>query len=413
MYKAWNLLLIILTFLLTLLGTMMTRSGVVQSVHAFAQSDIGGFFLPFIVFTAVVSLGLLIYRLPELRPEHQLESVVSREFAFLANNWVLLAAAVFVTFATLFPSLFKGLTGQEVNVGPSFFNLWMIPIGLVLLFLTGVGPLLSWRKSTGRTLWDQFWIPSLLGVIASGALRAWGVNAWEPLVTLGLCTFVTATLGQEFWRGARHRMRKSQESAVTALATLVQRAKRRYGGYVVHFGVVLMFVGFAGNSFKVEKEVQVTKGETVEIGGYSLRLEGLRFRDDGQKNMVTANLTVMRRDSGAELGTLEPAKWFYRKPEEQVTSEVDKLSSLPEDLYVVLGGFDARNQQAALQLKVNPLVNFVWLGCGFLMLGFGIAIWPDRRSAPAPALSWARVAPAASAASLLLGFVSAALAFLG
>jgi cytochrome c-type biogenesis protein CcmF len=414
MYKAWNMLLIILTFLLTLLGTMMTRSGVVQSVHAFAQSDIGHFFGFFIGFATVVSLGLLVWRLPKLRPEHELESVVSREFAFLANNWILLAAAFFVTFATLFPSLFKGLTGQEVNVGPSFFNMWMIPIGLVLLFLTGVGPLLSWRKSTGRSLLDQFWLPSLVGLGTTGAVLAYGVRQWEPLVTFGLCAFVAVTLGQELWRGARHRMKKSNESVAVALATLMQRAKRRYGGYVVHFGLVLMFFGFAGNAFKIEKEMQVAKGDSVEIGDYRVRLDELSFRDDGQKNMVTAQLTVFDRDGGTEpLAELEPAKWFYRKPEEQVTSEVDKYSTVEEDLYAVLGGFDGRNQTAALQLKVNPLVNFVWLGCAFMLLGFGIAVWPERKKLPAAAPAWNRLAPAASAASIMLAFASAALAFLG
>ncbi|MGF1509422.1 MAG: heme lyase CcmF/NrfE family subunit [Myxococcota bacterium] len=411
MYKAWNLLLIILTFLLTMLGTMMTRSGVVQSVHAFAQSDIGAYFGVFIVACTVISFGLLIWRLPQLRPERALESVLSREFAFLANNWILLAAAFFVTFATLFPSLFKGLTGQEVNVGPSFFNVWMIPIGVVLLFLTGIGPLLSWRKSTGRTLVEQFAFPSVAGLLLAVALYVQGFDEMWSLVTLGLSGFVAATISQEFYRGARHRMRKSRESAPLAVVTLVQRAKRRYGGYVVHFGIALMFVGFAGNAYQISEEVQLKPGESTEVGRYRIRFDGLRFADDGQKNLVNADLSILSRSSGELLAEKSPAKWFYRKPEDTVTTEVDKLSGLSEDLYLVLGSFDPQTRSAALQVKINPLVNYVWLGCAFLMFGFGVAVWPDRKRVEGRVSVFAPVRPLAAAASLVFGLMSSLWAF--
>ncbi|MEM1025554.1 MAG: heme lyase CcmF/NrfE family subunit [Myxococcota bacterium] len=411
MYKSWNLLLIILTFLLTMLGTMMTRSGVVQSVHAFAQSNIGSWFGWFIGGALVISFGLLLWRLPQLRPGNQLESVLSREFAFLANNWILLAAAFFVTFATLFPSLFKFVSGQTVNVGPSFYNIWMVPIGLVLLFLTGVGPLLSWRKSTGRSILQQFAMPSALGLVTGGILFALNFRDAWALTSLSLSAFVFATIGQEFWRGAQHRMRKSEESAALAVVTLMQRAKRRYGGYVVHFGLAMMFVGFAGNAFKAEQDVQLSAGETHDIRGYTLRFDKLRFADDGQKNMVTAEITVLRRGGDDVLAKMTPAKWFYRKPEDQVTTEVDKLSSLQEDLYLVLGGFDGQEQSVALQVKVNPLVNYVWLGTAFMMLGFGIAVWPDRRQATARVSVGQRLRPAAALASLILGVLSSLWAF--
>lgn len=411
MYKAWNLVLIILTFLLTMLGTMMTRSGVVQSVHAFAQSNIGGWFGWFIGGATVVSFGLLIWRLPRLKPTHQLESVLSREFAFLANNWILLAAAFFVTFATLFPSLFEFVSGQTVNVGPSFFNIWMIPIGLVLLFLTGVGPLLSWRKSTGRSILQQFALPSSLGVATAVGLLIAGFRDGWAVTSLGLSAFVFATITQEFWRGARHRIRKSEESAALAMVTMMQRAKRRYGGYVVHFGIAMMFVGFAGNAFKAEQDVQLKPGETHDIRSYTIRFDRLRFADDGQKNMVTADLTVFRRGTDEKLAKLAPAKWFYRKPEDQVTTEVDKLSSLREDLYLVLGGFDGRQQSVALQVKVNPLVNYVWLGTAFMMLGFGIAVWPDRRTVTTRASIGQRLRPLAATASLIFAVLSSLWAF--
>lgn len=416
MYKMWNLVLIILTFMLTLWGTMMTRSGIVQSVHAFAQSSIGEYFLIFISVVLLISFGLLYVRRAQLAPENSLESVVSREFAFLANNWVLLAAAFFVTFATMFPSIFKWVKGEQINVGPSFFNIWMIPIGLVLLFLTGVGPLLSWRKSTGATIREQFTLPGILALLTFGAFWfALGITHPAAVITFALSVFVTATILQEFYRGTRYRMKNAQEGPIDAFVTLLNRASRRYGGYIVHFGIVLMFVGFAGNAFKLEKEASVTRGHSVSIGRFDVRLDDLVFEDDGQKNMATAKVSVF--DLGADqskatpIATLEPAKWSYRKPEDQVTTEVAKLMSLRDDLYLVLGGYDAEVGTAALQLKVNPLVNIVWLGCAFLMFGLAVAIWPARqRAAQASALR--RLWPAvAGSGALLIGLMATILAF--
>jgi len=384
MYKAWNLVLIITTFILTMIGTMMTRSGVVQSVHAFAQSDIGTYFFWFIVGSAVVSFGLLIYRLPQLRPKQGLESILSREFAFLVNNWILLAAAFLVLFGTLFPSLFKAVTGREVNVGATFFNTWMIPLGLILLFLTGVGPLLSWRKSTGSTIRQQFTLPTVVAaIVAISGWLALDITSWPPLTTLILCAFVTATILQEFWRGTMHRMKNAKEGAADAFVTLMTRARRRHGGYVIHFGVVLMFVGFAGEGFKLEEDKTLKVGEATVIGNYGVTLDRLRFEDDGQKNMITADVTVTKAGTSEVIGQLAPAKWAYRKPEDQVTTEVAKMMSMRDDLYLVLGGYDAENSLATLQLKVNPLVNFVWLGCTFTMVGFSIAVWPDKKKARA------------------------------
>lgn len=412
MYKTWNLVLICGTFILTLLGTAMTRSGVVQSVHSFAQSDIGYFFLAFIILATVASIGLIVYRLPDLRPMNGLESILSREFAFLLNNWILLAATFFVVFGTLFPSIFKFVTGREVNVGPSFFNLWMIPVGLILLFLTGVGPLLSWRKSTGATIREQFTIPALVGlVVALGLYFEWGMDQWKPLLTLSLCAFVLATVVQEFWRGSRYRMKNARENAFDAFVTLMARAKRRHGGYIVHVGVVVMFVGFAGNSFQKERDQSMEYGQTARIGQYDVRLEGINFADDGQKNMVTAHVSVFKAGTAEKLGELFPAKWAYRKPEEQVTTEVAKMMTIQDDLYLVLGGYDAEAKRATLQLKVNPLVNFVWLGCAFMMLGFAVAAWPSRRRAPARA-PIRRFAPAfAGATTLVLTVLSFVMAF--
>jgi cytochrome c-type biogenesis protein CcmF len=329
------------------------------------------------------------------------------------NNWVLLAATFFVTFGTALPPVFKAITGNEVNVGVPFFNRWMIPIGLILLFLTGVGPLLSWRKSTGATIRQQFVVPVIVGVGTFLALYfGLGIRHWPALATISLCTFVTWTIIQEFWRGTRHRMRNAEENALDAFLTLINRARRRYGGYVIHFGIVVMFFGFAGEAFKKEEDRRVAKGEMTSLGRYDMRLDDLTFEDDGQKNMITAHVTVFEQGTQNVIGKLRPAKWFYRKPEDQQTTEVDKRMSFRDDLYLVLGGYDAEASTAVLQVKVNPLVNFVWLGCMFLMLGFAIAVWPERRTADARVPVRRFIPAAAGATTLLLGILSAILAFI-
>ncbi len=412
-FKVWNMVLIILTFLLTLFGTMMTRSGFAQSVHAFAQSDLGIYFVSFIIFSAVFSFGMLLYRAEELAPKLGLESILSREFAFLVNNWVLLAAAFFVTFGTALPPVFKWATGTEVNVGVPFFNRWMIPIGLILLALTGIGPLLSWRKSTGATIRQQFVGPAVIGVVTLLILTFWvKINNWPALATFTLCAFVTSTILQEFFRGTRHRMRNAGEKALDAFLTLIARARRRYGGYVIHFGVCMMMFGFAGNAFKQEEDKRVAMGEVTNVGRFDIRMDDLTFEDDGQKNMVTAHVTVFDHGTENVIAHLNPAKWLYRKSEEQQTTEVDKRMSFQDDLYLVLGGYDAEAKQVVLQVKINPLVNFVWLGCTFLMMGFSIAVWPERKLAE-QRLPVRRFVPAALGAStLLLGMLSAILAFI-
>ena len=411
-FKMWNLFLIILTFILTLVGTMMTRSGVVQSVHAFAQSDIGNIFFAFILFSTVVGFGLLVWRRNELAPENRLESVVSREFVFLLNNWILLMMAFFVLFGTLFPAVYRFFTSQEVNVGATFFNQWMRPLGLILLFLTGVGPLLPWRRATMGALSRQFVVPVGVSVLAAPLLWVAGVHDAWALTTFALCALVTATIVQEFYRGTRARMRNSSEAWTDAFLNLMGRAKRRYGGYIIHFGLVLSFVAFAGNAYQLEDEHQLAKGERARIGNYDVRYDELVFADDGQKNMVMANLTVFRAGTDEPLGTLAPAKWFYRKPEEQVTTEVDKRLSIRDDLYVVLGGFDARSESVALQLKVNPLVNFLWLGTGVMMFGWAVAVWPSRsrKVAPSPSVFGLRFAGIGTASLVLLGVLSTVLA---
>ena len=376
MLRVWNMTLIILTFFLTIFGTFMTRSGIVQSVHAFGEdAQLTVLFSIFMVVLLTFSFGWLIYRLPLLRARSELESWVSREAAFLLNNWILLFAAFFILFATMFPTLSEAVTGQRITVGPPFFNTWMVPIGLVLLVLTGVGPLLAWRKSSPLNLLYQFAWPVAFAVVTAVGLYAIGFNVWVSGLCFALCAFVIGTIGQEFVRGAQVRRGATGTDVVTALVGLVMRSRQRYGGYIVHVGIVLMFVGLAGAGYKLEQQVIMNPGDEVEIGSFTVRHNRLSETDDGQKQMVTAHLTLFK--DGVEIGQLYPARWFFRKHETEPTTEVAIRRSLSEDVYVTLASYDIGDQSANFQLTVNPLVNWLWFGFTVLALGTGIALLPE------------------------------------
>jgi cytochrome c-type biogenesis protein CcmF len=422
MLKVWNVSLVIVTFVLTLVGTFMTRSGIVQSVHAFGQDvTLAIIFLSFIGFVLVFSFGFVLYRLPLLRSRNELDSWVSREGAFLANNWVLLSAAFFVLFATLFPTISEAVVGQRITVGPPFFNKWMTPIGLSLVFLTGVGPLIAWRKATIANLKQQFAIPltAMVSTVAlcqiAPSLRGWsywsfrgdtsGKGLAVPLlvsvICFGLCAFALATIIQEFVRGARVRQHHTKLDFFTSMIGLVARSKRRYGGYLVHVGVVLMFIGFAGGDFKKEAEATLEKGESMKIGRYQVRFDELAFTSDPAKEISTAWLTVFR--DGKELGKMAPAKWAFRGHEDEPpTTEVDIRKSVAEDLYLVLNGFDSKEGLANLKAVINPLVNWIWFGFMLLAIGTIIAFLPDRAYALAGAKDAGKKAAATAATALAL-----------
>lgn len=398
MLRVWNVTLVILTFFLTIFGTFMTRSGVVQSVHAFGEDrQLAWLFTGFMIVLLTVSFGFVIYRLPLLRSRHELDSWVSREAAFLANNWILLFAAIFVLFATMFPTLSEALTGQRLTVGPPFFTKWMLPIGLALLFLTGVGPLLAWRKSTVANLREQFVWAGLAGVITPIALALAGVPFWPAGLCFALCAFVLVTIVQEFVRGAAVRRKGTGTDYLTAMVGLVSRSKRRYGGYIVHLGIVLMFLGFTGEAFKVDEQVLLKPGQQARVGHYVVRHDGLRVTDDGQKQMITAHLTVLR--DGKEIDKAYPGKWLYRRHEQEPVSHVAIRRSAAEDLYIVLAGFELQDQSASLQVVINPLVDWIWAGFGILALGTMIALLPEQ------ALSFAAVKSPASASIAMLVLV--------
>jgi cytochrome c-type biogenesis protein CcmF len=397
MLKIWNMSLVIVTFFLTIFGTFMTRSGVVQSVHAFGEDrELALLFTIFMIATLVVSFGLVIYRMPLLRARNELDSWSSREAAFLANNWVLLFAAFFVLFATMFPTLSEAVTGDRLTVATPFYTKWMAPIGLVLLFLTGVGPLLAWRKSSLDSMRNQFLWPTVATLVTVGGVSWLGIEFWASGLCFGLCAFVTMTIFQEFWRGARVRRHATGTDLLTALIGLFARERRRYGGYVVHLAIVLVFVGFAGNGFKREEEVKLLPGQEFHLAPYTVRYQKLSVTDDGRKQMVTAHVEATR--NGSAIGTLYPAKWYFRNRTEEPTTEVAMRRGLADDLYIVLGTFTPETQSAILKVTINPLVNWIWLGIGLLLVGTVICLLPER----AFAFATARVPEGAVTTTLVL-----------
>jgi cytochrome c-type biogenesis protein CcmF len=377
MLKVWNVSLVIITFFLTIFGTFMTRSGVVQSVHAFGEDrTLTWMFAVFMVLILTFSFAWVIRRLPLLKPRYDLDSWLSREAAFVANNWILLIAALLVLFGTMFPTMSEALTGNRLTVGPPFFNRWMAPIGLILLLLTGVAPLLAWRRSTLANLRESFLWPVVFMLAVTAVFVGLGVRVWSSGICFALCAFVAASITQEFVRGARVRQSSTGTDLLTAAIGLVMRERRRYGGYVVHLGIVLMYLGFAGEGFKTDQQVLLKLGEQTTVRHYTVRNNGVKVTDDGQKQMVTGHIQVS--EDGKSLGTMYPARWFFRKHEEQPTTEVAIRRTVAEDLYLVMPAYDVNDQSMSLQVVVTPLVNWIWMGFGILVLGTGVALLPER-----------------------------------
>jgi cytochrome c-type biogenesis protein CcmF len=375
MLKVWNIVLVIVTFFLCIFGTFLTRSGIVSSVHAFAQSNIGPFFAVFLGIIVFFSVTLLLLRLDYLKSENKLDSVVSRESGFLFNNWILLAAVFAVLWGTIFPIISKAIENQTVTVGPPFFNKVAVPIGLLLLFLTGAGPLLAWRKTSFQSLKRNFVLPLSLAAVGGIALYAEGVRSLYPWMALFLCIFVAACVLQEFYKGARTRMKIAGENFLSAIYNLTMRNTRRYGGYIIHLGIVLLFVGFAGLAFKTETKGLMQEGDLLQAKNYLLRCESLTQGETPNYIYERAVMTIVK--DGHALGTIHPERRFY-KASQQPISHVAIHASLKEDLYVVVAGQDQDTGKAVVQVFINPLVDWVWIGGFIVFLGTLLAMVPSR-----------------------------------
>jgi cytochrome c-type biogenesis protein CcmF len=386
MLKVWNLALIILTFSLTLFGTFLTRSGVVSSVHAFSQSSIGGYFLAFLALVLVVSLSLLVWRSDQLRGHAELDALVCRESAFLLNNVALVGLCFAVFLGTIFPLLAELVRGVKVSVGAPFFNQVSIPLLALLLFLMGAGPLVAWRRASLDHLRRILLRPLVLAALIGVALYPFGRDHPAAVLTFALCAFVVATVVEEFWKGARARQRTRGEPFAQALGALTRRNRRRYGGLVVHVGVVLLVVGVAASSgFSVEREVTLKQGESMDLGRYQLTFTGLDMARLSNHHRIWANVAVSNQ--GEPVTTLQPARKHYER-ENQPLSRAVMRSTLRDDLYVILTGADVDRSTGAhlatLKVLVRPLVIWMWIGGLVLTAGTVIAVWPDRRPALAP-----------------------------
>ena len=397
MLRVWNVTLVIVTFFLTIFGTFMTRSGVVQSVHAFGEDrQLAWLFTIFMVVILTFSFALVIYRLPLLRSRNELDSWASREAAFLANNWILLFSAFFVLFATMFPTLSEAVRGERLTVGPPFFNKWMLPIGLMLLTLTGIGPLLAWRRSTISNIVNQFLWPVAAGVLTAGALYGLGIRVWSSGLCFALCAFSATTIVQEFVRGAAVRKDATGTDLFTGLVGLFGRSRRRYAGYIVHLGIIVMFLGFAGEGFKQEEQLAMKVGQQTTVGPFTVRHDSLRVSADAQKQMVTGHVTVFA--GGKLIGEMTPARWYFKKRESEPTTEVAIRRAPAEDLYIVLSGFTVADQSAVYAITVNPLVNWIWLGFGIMAIGSLITLLPESMFA----IAMSKVPANAATTTLLL-----------
>jgi cytochrome c-type biogenesis protein CcmF len=375
MMKVWNMVLVSTTFFLCILGTFLTRSGVVQSVHAFARSSIGKYFVSFLAIGIAATIYLILDRLEYLKSESQLESVISRESSFLFNNLILLASCFAVLWGTLFPVISEAISGDKISLDADWYNRLMVPIGLFLLILTGVGPLFAWRRTSVESLRRNFQWPGIAAVVLAGSLFAAGIRNFYALISFGFCLFVALTVIMEFYKGARAIAGKTGQNLLRATVELTHRNTRRYGGYLVHMGIVLMFIGFTGHAFNQASVKELNVGDSMQVGVYNLKMVDLKQGDNENYAWHRAYMQVTK--NGNTLGTLEPEKRFY-KASRQGTSEVGIRQRPNEDLYLNFGGMSDDNQRAVIQAYVFPLVSWIWIGGLVLIGGTFVCLVPSK-----------------------------------
>jgi cytochrome c-type biogenesis protein CcmF len=405
MLRKWNVVLVVVTFLLSIFGTFITRSGIIESVHSFAQSPVGSWFAAFFLLSTGATIYLVATRLKDLEAKAELESMVSREAAFLYNNLVLVGIAFSVLWGTIFPILSEWVRGSKITVGPPFFNTVNIPLGLLLLALTGVGPLIAWRKASTSNLKRQFAAPVFLGLFAGSALIALGMRNGHAIVAYVLAAFVAGTIMQEFYKGIGARRSIHGESLPVAAIRLVARNRRRYGGYIVHAGIVILFAAFAGLAFKKDHDIALKAGQAAELVdplGHRWRFvsQGVSTSETLNRFVTAVGLEVFR--DGERVGIMASEKRQHfdsnKQPQFEPSTEVAIKSSAKMDLYIVLAGVDG--ETANLLISFNPLVIWVWIGGVVMALGGLIVMWPQAERRRAPGGYVATLAPARELASV-------------
>jgi len=378
MMKVWNVWLVFSTFLLCIMGTFLTRSGVVSSVHAFANSQIGPWFVSFMALILVVCTVAYVKNRDYLASENQLDSIVSRESSFLFNNLLFLVACIAVLSGTLFPVFSEALSGSRISVGAPFFNKVMIPIGLAILFLTGVGPLLAWRKTSQESLKRNFGWPLVISLAVGASFWMVGYRHLYSDLSFVLCAFVAWTIFLEFWRGGKVLSARTGMGMVMSMHELAMRNTRRYGGYLVHFGMVLIFIGLAGAAFNKDVQKSMNLGDSLVIGPYKLVLQSGDTKAEANYTAQRMILEVLKNDK--QIMMLYPEKRNFQANQESGTM-VSIYSSLKEDLYVVYAGQDPDTNLPVIHAYLNPLVKWVWLGGVIVVFGTLLALMPNRRVA--------------------------------
>jgi cytochrome c-type biogenesis protein CcmF len=379
MLRTWNMSLVIVTFLLTILGTFLTRSGVLSSVHAFTQGSIGLFFMAFIAITLVFSLAVLTGRSAELRSEAQLDNMASRETVFMVNNLLLTAFTFTVLLGTLFPLVAEAIRGVKVTVGAPFFNQMTVPICVALLFLVGVGPMLPWRAANAEELKRKVKPPALAFLAGAAAALWFGVRNFYGVLAFGFAAWAATTNVQEFVYGAAARRRAAGGGWLAALSGLFAANQRRYGGYVAHLGLIMMALGITGSSvFRSEREVTLRRGESVQLEEYTVRFDSLAAHDEPHRFVVAGHFSVFLGDRAA--GTLDPRLNYYRGRggSDPITTPAVR-SRADNDLYMNLLAFERDGSNATVHVIVEPLVVWIWVGGFIVALGAIIGLWPRRR----------------------------------
>ncbi|MCZ6561988.1 MAG: heme lyase CcmF/NrfE family subunit [Deltaproteobacteria bacterium] len=378
MLKVWNLSLIIIAFSLTIFGTFLTRSGILSSIHAFSSGPVGIIFLAFLAFILLTSFGLLAWRSKQLRGQPELDSLVSRESAFLLNNVVLVSALFTIFLGTIFPLISEAVAGVQVSVGAPYFNSVTVPLFLLLVFLMGVGPMIAWKKASWDNLRRNFLWPTVASFVVALFLFIWLVRDFLPLLGFTLLSFVVFTILFDTTLAVRARHRIAGEGVFSALVTLARRNQRRYGGLIVHLGVVLIFLGIAGSmSYSIEREVTLQIGEGLSIGRYHIQFEGLKRTQQATHSRVEGAFRVF--NEGHEIGVLSPALKFFPTQKSPVGRAVYR-STFIEDLYIILSGFsEVEQNQATLKVLVRPLLAWIWIGGFVIFLGTIVAVLPGRR----------------------------------
>jgi cytochrome c-type biogenesis protein CcmF len=381
MLKVWNLSLIIIAFSLTIFGTFLTRSGIISSIHAFSSGPVGGFFLAFLAIILLGSFGLLAYRADLLKEQPELDSMVSRESAFLLNNIVLVSALFTIFLGTIFPLISEAVAGVQVSVGAPYFNSVTVPLFLLLVFLMGVGPMIAWRRASWDNLRRNFLWPALCALTFGLVLFVWKVKEFLPLLGFTLLAFVVLTMTYDTALALRARKRIAGEGIAQGLLTLARRNQRRYGGLIVHLGVVLIVLGIAGSmTYSLEKEATLGLNQELAVGNYRIQFEGLKGSRQPTHFRVEGAFRVFH--NGDDDGILTPALKFFPTQQSPIGRAVHQ-SSLSEDIYLILSGFsEIDRNQATLKALVRPLVIWMWIGGFVIAFGTLICIWPMKKTEP-------------------------------